>query len=413
MTISDLADRSPKELFVWMWLPDAVEPVVCGRLDEGRPITFTYAQSFRNRPGAVPVFEPELPLRGTPPLLPLDGDRLPLCIDDAMPDSWGRRLINYRLDAGFAELPEFTYLLASGSDRIGALDFQRSSTEYAPRDVDDATLDDLVDAARLIEEGRTLPARLTDALLHGTSIGGARPKALLRDGASHLIAKFSSTADTYPIVQGEFVAMTLGRRCGLDVATVALTTVRQRHVLLVERFDRPGPGRRRRVVSALTVLGLNTFPSGRYATYSDLADRIRQSFTHPDATLRELFARIAFNILCGNTDDHGRNHTALVNEAGLELSPAYDICPQARTGRDANQAMAYGRQGQRASRLVPLIESAGVYHLDTTTARTIIDEQVDVIRNDWDHVCDDAQLTATQRSAFLGGQVLNPSAFEP
>ncbi len=101
----------------------------------------------------------------------------------------------------------------------------------------------------------------------------------------------------------------------------------------------PATARRQRVVSALTVLGLNTFPSGRYATYTALADRIRSSFVQPDVTLRELFGRISFNILCGNNDDHGRNHAALVFDNGLELSPAYDICPQARTGTDMDQAM--------------------------------------------------------------------------
>jgi serine/threonine-protein kinase HipA len=249
-------------------------------------------------------------------------------------------------------------------------------------------------------------------LLHGTSIGGARPKALLRDGERSLIAKFSSSGDTYPVVQGEFAAMTLARRCGLNVAAVSLVEAHKRSVLLVERFDRPGQGRRRRVVSALTVLGLNTFPSGRYAAYSDLADKIRLWFTQPDATLRELFGRISFNILCGNTDDHGRNHAALVNEYGLELSPAYDICPQARSGGETNQAMAYGREGQRASHATTLVESAEVYHLDRVEARAIVDDQIQVIRETWNEVCDEAHLTSLQRSTFLGRQFLNPAVFE-
>ena len=206
--------------------------------------------------------------------------------------------------------------------------------------------------------------------------------------------------------------MTLARRCGLDVAPVSLMEVRKRYVLVVERFDRPGGRRRQRVVSALTVLGMNTFPSGRYATYHALADEIRRSFARPDATLRELFGRIAFNILCGNTDDHGRNHAALVFDDGLRLSPAYDICPQARTGTVADQAMAYGPGGERSARLAPLVANAGVYHLNETEARDIVNRQVATIRHAWDEVCDEARLTAEQRSTFLGGQFLNPSIFE-
>ena len=390
--------------------------MLCGRLDEGRPITFTYARAYRERENAVAVYSPELALDADRAWGPLDGDRLPLCIDDSMPDSWGRRLVNHRLGAGFADLSELTYLLASGSDRFGALDFQQSSTEYLTRNTDLPTLDDLAEAAHRIERGEPLHARLLEALLHGTSIGGARPKALLRHSESSVIAKFSSSTDTYPVVQGEYVAMSLARRCGLDVAGVSLVRAHNRPALLVERFDRPNQGDawrgRRRVVSALTVMGLNTFPGGRYATYDGLADQIRRSFAEPDATLRELFGRISFNILCGNTDDHGRNHAAFFDERGLELTPPYDICPQARAGTNANQAMAYGREGQRVSRLRPLLESAFVYHLDTTEAQAIVDAQVQEIRDSWDEVCDKAELTTEQRSAFFGGQFLNRFAFE-
>jgi serine/threonine-protein kinase HipA len=386
---------------------------VCGRLDEqANGIWFTYARSYRARENAVSIYHPELPVEADGPRKAADGDRLPLCIDDAMPDSWGRRLVNYRLKAGYAELSELTYLTASGSDRIGALDFQRSPTEYVPRDSSAPSLEDLADAARRIEEGMPLHPRLEQALLHGTSIGGARPKALVEGEGRCLIAKFSSTTDTYPVVAGEYVAMTLARRCGLHVAPVSLVEVDKRAVLLVERFDRPGANRRQRVVSALTVLAMNTFPSGRYATYTALADAIRRSFRNPDATLRELFGRISFNILSGNTDDHGRNHAALVHEDGLALSPAYDLCPQARTGSQAHQAMAYGPNDERDARIVPLVEASAVYHLDKADARDLVNEQVEVIRGAWDEVCDDAHLTAQQRATFLGRQFLNPSVFE-
>lgn len=413
MTTSDLLVDPPTTAYVWIWLPGAGEPVVCGRLDTGAgPITFTYARSYRERPDAVPIYERELPLREGPQQ-PLDGDGLPLCIDDAMPGSWGRRLVNRSLGAGYAELPDLVYLLASGSDRFGAIDVQLDRHEYIARQVEQPSLTDLADAARRIELGEPLDPRLELALLRGTSIGGARPKALIDDGDRSLIAKFSSTADIYPVVQAEYVAMSLARRCGLTTASVELHRAAGRYVLTVERFDRPGGGRRRRVVSALTVLGLTAFPGGRYATYVDLAHRIRAEFVRPDATLRELFARISFNILCGNTDDHGRNHAAFVELGGLALTPAYDICPQARSGETADQAMAYGPEGQRSARLETLIDAAPIYHLDRAAARAIVDEQVDIIRHAWDEVCDEAELTAEQRATFLGRQFLNPAALRP
>jgi serine/threonine-protein kinase HipA len=402
----------PTTAFVWIWLPDATEPVVCGRVDDdGGRISFTYARSYRDRGNAVAIYGAELPLVAGPQFA-ASGLRLPLCIDDALVDSWGRRLINFRLGAPTGEFSELTYLLESGSDRIGALDFQTSATEYQPRFTDHLGLHDLATAAQRIEAGEPLNAALEAALLHGTSIGGARPKALLIDAGRHLIAKLSSSTDTFPVVQGEFVAMELAHRAGLDVARVALVHAAGRYALLVERFDRDGAGHRVRMVSALTVLELTTFPEGRYATYVDLAHKIRELCMEPDATLRELFTRIAFNMLCSNTDDHGRNHAFLLSPDGLRLSPAYDICPQARTGRAAQQAMAFAANGGRASRVGDLVAAAASYHLNRVDAQAIVDHLVSVIRNEWDEVCDAAELTRSQRGAFMERQFLNPGVFD-
>src|SRR5262249_42447033 len=142
------------------------------------------------------------------------GDVIHGCIADAGPDSWGRRVILNEMGVGGREEPDLgplTYLFASHSDRIGALDFQRSATEYVPRCARSASLDDLSDAAKLVEEGSPLPPALSEALLRGTSIGGARPKATLEDGSRRLIAKFDSSTDLYPVSQAEFVAMRLAR----------------------------------------------------------------------------------------------------------------------------------------------------------------------------------------------------------
>ena len=403
----------PNSAYVWMWLPGETHPVVCGRLDHlDDRIAFLYARSYLDRGNAVPIYDAELPLRsGYQFPASAHARRVPLCIDDATPDSWGRRLVNHRLGELTVEFGDLTYLLESGSDRIGALDFQASADSHVPREVMHTTLDELATASDRIETGMALSAALDAALLRGTSIGGARPKALIDDDHRKLIAKFSSTTDTYPVVQGEFVAMDLARRVGLDVAAVELTTAAGRHALLVERFDRTPAGHRRRLVSALTILDLTSFPEGRYATYADLAHRIRSRFANPQATLRELFGRIVFNVLCGNTDDHGRNHAAFVGEE-LELTPAYDICPQARSGRTAEQAMAFDEHGNRDARLDLLIGTASLYLLDRGEARSIVDAQEATIREQWDEVCDAAQLTAVERSRFWGRQFLNPHAFE-
>jgi serine/threonine-protein kinase HipA len=410
-------DPAPSTAFVWIWLPGSETPVVAGRLDAVGPIlTFAYGQSYLRRADAIPLYLPELPLqsgRQQPP----SGMDMPGCIADAGPDAWGKRVIMRRIlgedssEEDPAALGPLAYLLASGSDRIGALDFQTSPSEYRPRHADRASLDELVRAAERLEQGAPFSPVLDQALLRGTSIGGARPKALLEDGERTLIAKFSSTDDTYPVVKAEFVAMELAKRAGIRAAPVELARALDKDVLLVERFDRVPGGRRRALVSALTILELGEM-FGRYASYASLAHIVRERFTDARATLRELFSRITFNVLVGNTDDHARNHAAFWDGSDLTLTPAYDVCPQPRSGGEARQAMAIAPDGASWSQLRVCVDAASTYLLSASEAREIIDHHIAVIRREWDDVCDRAALTAADRRYFWRRQFLNPYALE-
>lgn len=306
------------EAFVWVWLPNETNPVVAGKLvAEGSQLIFNYGKSYLARDNAIAIYNAELPLRtGALPLL--NGLSMPGCLRDAAPDAWGRRvIINKKLGlkgegADNTQLGELTYLLESGSDRIGALDFQLSATEYVPRFSKNTTLDELLESAERVEKGVPLTPDLDQALQHGSSIGGARPKALIEHGNKKFIAKFSSSTDLYSVVKAEFIAMRLAELAGLNVAPVKLTQSSSKDVLLIERFDRVYAGsgwKRKAMVSALTLFGLDEMMA-RYASYEQLAEIIRYRFTNASVTLRELFSRLVFNILCGNTDDHARNHAA-------------------------------------------------------------------------------------------------------
>jgi serine/threonine-protein kinase HipA len=414
-----MTSDEPSELFVWIWLPGATEPVVAGRIEAlDGIVAFNYGRSYLGRDDAISIYGPELPLeRGV--LMPRDGLTIAGCIDDAGPDAWGKRVIMHRVlgaagsDRDPAQLVELAYLAMSGSDRIGALDFQSSPTEYVPRTSAQASLEDLLGAADLVEARMPLPPGIADALLHGSSIGGAWPKALVDAPDRKWIAKFSSTSSRYPVIQGEFLAMELARRAGLDVAPVRLERVMDRWVLLVERFDRVhrrSGWERRPVVSALTMLGLHELIA-RYASYGDLAQIIRQRFAKPRETLRELFARITFNILVGNTDDHARNHAAFWDGTQLELTPAFDICPQPRAGGEVAQAM-FIEGDWRMSQIAGCVERCHPYLLTPSEAREIVDHQLDVIRAEWSDACDMAQLGDIDREYFRQRQFLNPYALE-
>lgn len=402
---------NPPTVYVWVWLAGAVEPVVAGRLDDRGPVaTFTYGRSYLDNPDAVPLYLPHLPL--VPGEVPPASGSLPGCIADCAPDAWGRRVIDHRSRFADRDLSELGYLLNSGSDRAGALDFQASPAHYVPRAAEQSSLAELAEAAAGIEEGRALPPALERALLGGTSMGGARPKATLVEGSRHMIAKFSSAADSFPVVKAEFVAMELARRAGIDVAPVTLSSAAGRDVLVVDRFDRTPGGGRRLTVSALTVLHLHAAGgiAGRYGTYVDLADQIRARFVSADATLRELFSRIVFNVLVSNTDDHPKNHAAFWDGEMLTLTPAYDICPQLRTGGEAFQAMAYGPRGERISQVDACVEHAAHYHLDRNEAADIVEHHTDTIRSQWNDVCDLAQLTTPERDQLWQRQFLNPAS---
>lgn len=163
--------------------------------------------------------------------------------------------------------------------------------------------------------------------------------------------------------------MRLARLAGLDVAKVEMAESMGKRVMLVERFDRLPGGRRRAMVSALTVLGLGE-AGARYAS----------------------------------------NQSAFWDGAALALTPAYDICPCPRSGGEAAQVMAIGEDGWRYSQLPGCVARAATYHLGKGDAQEIVDHQIDVIEANWDDVCDEAGLTKIQRDALMGRQFINPFA---
>jgi serine/threonine-protein kinase HipA len=414
------SDLRYEEAYVWIWLPHETQPVVAGRIarqNDGR-LVFNYGQSYLARANAIAIYDPELPLKaGEIPLH--DRFQLPSCIRDASPDAWGRRVIVNRTlglkgqDASIAELDELTYLLESGSDRIGALDFQHSATQYVARQQANATLEELMQSAERVEKGVPLSPDLDQALQHGTSLGGARPKALIETDKQKLIAKFSASNDLYNVVKAEFVAMRLAQIAGLNVAPVKLTKGLGKDVLLIERFDRTlvkTGWARRALVSALTMLELDELEA-RYASYEDFSILIRHRFTNPKHTLEELFGRLVFNILVGNTDDHARNHAAFWDGRDLSLTPAYDICPQGRTGGEATQAMLI-TGNKRLSQLTLCMEAAPQFLLGADRARMIVMMQLASIRSYWNQVCDEAGLTEVDRAFLWNRQFINPFALQ-
>ena len=413
------SNSPPREAYVWIWLPGETEPVVAGRLQRSDDVyIFNYGQSYLDRRDALAIYLPELPLgRGE---IIADAP-LPMAnaLRDAAPDAWGRRVIINRLtgkkgdEARAVELDELTYLLNSGSDRIGALDFQASSDTYIGRDIERASLAELQESAERVLDGKSLHRDIDRALHHGSAIGGARPKVLIDDDDKKYIAKFSASTDTYSVVKAEFMAMRLAERAGLDVAPVKLVKAAHKDVLLIERFDRvktKAGWARRSMVSALTLFGLHE-QMARYASYEDLAEIIRARFDESGETLLELYSRLVFNVLVGNIDDHARNHAAFWNGETLQLTPAYDICPQGRVGGEASHAMLI-HGTTNTSQLTECLRAAPSFHLEQEKALQVMFAQTAAIRDGWDAVCKEADVSEVDAALFRGRQFLNPFAFE-
>jgi serine/threonine-protein kinase HipA len=183
--------------------------------------------------------------------------------------------------------------------------------------------------------------------------------------------------------------------------------------LLIERFDRialDSGWARKSMVSALTLFGLSEM-TARYASYEDLAEIIRHRFTQPGETLKELFGRLVFNILCGNTDDHARNHAAFWDGKELTLTPAYDICPQGRTGNEATQAMLITGEN-RFSQLKTCLAAAHHFLLSRQAAVDAIDRIETAICDNWERVCEEAELSPVDKNYLWGRQFLNPFSIE-
>jgi len=164
---------------------------------------------------------------------------------------------------------------------------------------------------------------------------------------------------------------------------------------------------RRLMLSGLSLLELNEMEA-RYASYSDLADRVRQRFADPRATLAELYRRLVFNVLVGNTDDHARNHSASWDGRHLSLTPAYDLCPQLRTGQEASQAMDIGGVAGSAATLTNVLSVSSKFQLSDSDARAVIEQLIAIVEDNWVAVCEEAGLATVERDRLWGRALMNP-----
>jgi serine/threonine-protein kinase HipA len=346
--------------------------------------TFFYEAAWIDNPRAFAV-QPSLPLEGGP--FHKAGqpgnmrDALAGIFADAVPDSWGRGLLERAYGAG---LCEFEYLtLSDDVCRQGALRFLddagkviRGAASAVPRLID---LQAITTIARAYEQGREISPEDMQALAGAGGSGGARPKANVRDGDTLWLAKFTSVHDQHPIARVEVATLCLARACGIRAPEVRLELADAPFpVALIQRFDRRGAARIP-YISARTALGkLGT----ELGSYTEIVDFMRGAAADPQADFRELFLRLIFTILVSNKDDHLKNHGFLyVGSGRWRLSPVFDVNPAPDRTPHLETAILEGGAHDRSIRLA--IDACEFFEITEADARRMIRETAQRITNEW------------------------------
>ncbi len=261
--------------------------------------------------------------------------------EDALPDDWGRQLLCKKANLPRAEQTVPNLLKAMGSNGLGALSFHDGKTT-SPKEPSASIkhLGQLIDAAMKYDAGRPVDDDALQALFTcGSSPGGARPKALIKNRAGYWIAKFPKFDDKYQIEPIETATLQLAEEAGLDVPNYVLQPVAGRNALLLKRFDITEQGGRNHMISMQTLLGADGY---YHLSYSDLFSVVRKYSTDPEQDTAGLYRQMVFNAAIGNTDDHLKNFCLLHTDQGYTLSPAYDLLPDVNQNREHRLSFPQG-----------------------------------------------------------------------
>jgi serine/threonine-protein kinase HipA len=348
----------------------------------------SYDSAFIADPAGFPV-SPSLPL--------VTGGQhvngLPGFLSDCAPDRWGRNLITRQHRAradgrSVSTLTDVDFLIGvSDITRQGAI--RLTCESEGPFVAAGSGVPKMLDLPRLLHAADAAAshddlAAIKELLDAGSgSLGGARPKASVRDGEQLFIAKFPHQHDDWDVMAFEKLTLDLAAAAGIDVPENRVTQVDGRTVLLLERFDRiaregtdskPTAAVRVPYISAMTVLDAH---DGETHDYLELAETLPEMSASTRADLRQMWRRIAFSVMVNNTDDHLRNHGFLRARGGWRLSPAFDINPSPDAG--SQRVTGIGGARTRAEAIEALREHASSFDLSDSDAADVLDEVSGVI----------------------------------
>lgn len=337
-------------------------------------------------------------------------------VKDSFPDRWGRLLLDRRERITAMAEGRPKHMLTNYDYLIGIEDFTRmggiryksdesdnyinTSAKYLVPPIESLrALCDACHEIELAEERNELPERrwLDQLIDPGTSLGGTRPKANVIDTDGKLyVAKFPSKKDLENTELIEHFSHQLAASAGINVAkTRSIKISKDRDLLLSERFDRTDDGKRIHFASAMSLLGLDDGAGSNTGNgYLDIVDFILHGCTDVKQNIRQLYRRVAFNVMFGNTDDHFRNHGFLLTSKGWTLSPAYDINP----GSKLHQCLLINEYTEQSD-INALLSASENYMLERHEAKEIIEEVRTSIK-DWRQVAKKLQISPKLLDAY-------------
>lgn len=348
---------------MYVWIQIDGEPVIAGRFEQrGNIGTFFYANSYIANPKAVPLDPINLPLVGEQEFHTESNQGIFGVLLDAGPDAWGQRVLA-ELSSSRPRSP-LEFLLAGNGEGVGSILFSLSRSQVKRPNLrnEPVPLELLEQATQGLLNDKDLPKHIKNLLIScESSLGGARPKAAIHIEQKPYIAKFNRKDDLINNAKVEAANLSLARLAGFDVPNFKIVKSKKtgQDVLLIARFDFDELGNKKHYISAHSLLNLlKVREDNPDHGYPGLADCLRRGArSNAKSLTQELFKRMVFRLLTGDTDDHGRNHGFFVNnKQGLCHSPLFDALPQPRNlGQSAMPLGNFGREAslRNALSLVP------------------------------------------------------------
>ena len=334
---------------------------------------YAYGRKYIESPNAIPLNNDFMPLSSEKMVLPerriRDGGALPLTFRDALPDSWGRKV----LEAQYGRtLDDIDALLLTNPNRVGAMFFSEA-IPFAEPDPEPPlmTLEEISRAVRMLELSMEVTPEMRRLLQRGGTLGGTRLKATFVHENKRWIAKFPAQGDDHDVELLEICLLKLAALCGIEVSPARLEKIQHGHAILTARFDREGDIHHERCLHYLSASALLNVPyESDGGSYVEFAQIIRRLSINPRRDLEQLYRRMIFNLIVDNTDDHVKNHGMLhVSNGQYRLAPAFDVVMQLTNLGYQQLAIT---TGNHTSSMRVALDTAPHFGLSSSDAKNII-----------------------------------------